>query len=343
MSYPSYYMINAEFAREIWRKLFFISLRLRTTSFGILDQDFDCSFAQFPIVQFFFTYPNATPAIKDLTSYIGLPSGAISQAIDLLEKGSAVKRIPSETDHRVTMVCAEKELLSTREKAISYFRMMTDAFVAAGYVTPEEIAVADDIFVRLAESRTGGELSVMKNPADLSVPGLVKHRFIAPEELRKLPPCVLVMHFVSVLKAPVLVYYYKTSGRMTLGKLRLLDHMFILSELDERPKVKDLADRFHVSSGVASQTLNALSQDGMVERISSPSDRGIIRIRLTQEGLRIRRLTAASYTKFMQNFFSTVEPEKAEMFSHTLDRFLEFLDKEGKEFLLPEPVSVSFN
>ena len=335
-------MISSELAREIWRKLFFISLRLRTTSFGILDQDFDCSFAQFPIVQFFFTYPDAAPAVKDLTSYIGLSSGAISQAIDLLEKSSAVKRIPSKTDHRSTTVRAADELLSTREKSIAHFKTMMDAFVAGGYITQEEIAVADDIFVHLAESRTGGELSVMKNPADLSVPGLVKHRFIAPEELRKLPPCVLVMHFVSVLKAPVLVYYYKTSGRMTLGKLRILDHMFILSEMDERPKVKDLADRFQVSSGVASQTLNALTQDGMVERIPSPTDRGIIRVRLTEQGLRIRRLTAATYTKFMQNFFSAAEPEKVELFSNILSRFLSFLDKEGKAFLLPEPVPVSF-
>ena len=336
-------MINAEFAREIWRKLFFISLRLRTTSFGILDRDFDCSLAQFPIVQFFFTYPEATPAIKDLTSYIGLPSGAVSQAVDGLVREAVLARIPSEKDQRLTLIRATDDLLAVRSKALEHFAKMLEAFKALGYITPEEIAVGDDIFVRLAESRTGGELSVIRKPADLAVPGLLKHRFIDPEQLRKLPPCVLNMHFVTVLKGPALGYYYETSGRMTLGKLRLLDHMFILSEMDERPKVKDLADRFQISSGVASQTLNALSQDGVVERISSQGERGVFRVRLTQEGLRIRRLTAATYTKFMENFFSTVEPEKAVTFSHILDRFLEFLDKEGKAFLLPDPVSVSFN
>lgn len=335
-------MINAEFAREIWRKLFFISGRLRTTSYGILGNDFECSFAQFPIVQFFFTYPDATPAVKDLATYIGFPSGAVSQAVEGLVRASVLKRIPSEEDQRLTLTCATDELLAVRSKAIDYFAKMLEEFESRGYVTPEEIVASDDIFVRLAESRTGGELSAVRNPSDLAMPGLIKHRFIAPDQLKKLPTCILTLHFVTLLKGPTLVYYYKTSGRMTLGKLRLLDQLFRLSEFDERPKVKELADRFQISSGVASQTLNALIHDGVVERISSPMDRGVIRVRLTQEGLRIRRLTAASYTKFMQNFLSTVEPGKAEIFSHILDRFLEFLDKEGKAFLLSESVSASF-
>ena len=343
MNHPPHHTISADFAREVWRKLFFISLRLRTTSFGILDKDFDCSLAQFPIVQFFFTYPKATPAVKDLTSYIGLPSGAVSQAVDGLVREAVLERIPSEKDKRSTLIRATDELLAVRSKALDHFAKMLESFKSLGYITPAEIAVGDELFVRLAESRTGGELSVIRKPADLAVPGLIKHRFIDPEQLRKLPPCVLNMHFVTVLKGPTLAYYYETSGRMTLGKLRLLDHMFILSEFDERPKVKDLAERFRISSGVTAQTLNALIQDGVVERIPSAGDRDVFRVRLTQEGLRIRRLTAATYTKFMENFFSAVEPEKAEMFSHILDRFHVFLDKEGKSFLLPDPVSVSYN
>ena len=334
-------MISADLARDIWRKLFFISWRLRTTSFGVLDKDFDCSFAQFPIVQFFFTYPEATPAIKGLTTYIGLPSGAISQAVDQLEKASVLKRIPSETDRRSKSIRATEDLLAVRRKAIDFFAKMLEVFKSCGYVTAEEVAVADDFFVHLAESRTGGELTVVRNPADLAVPGLVKHSFIAPDQLKKLPPCILSMHFVSLLKIPTLVYYYKTRGRMTLGKLRLLDQLLRLSEFDESPKVKELADRFRVSSCVASQTLNALIQDGVVERIPSPNDSRTVSFRLTQHGLRIRRLTAASYTKFMQNFFSAVEPKKAEMFGHVLDQWLVFLDKEGKAFLLPEPESVT--
>ena len=336
-------MINADFARDIWRKLFSISGLLRTTSYGILGQDFECSFAQFPIIQFFFTYPDATPAVKDLTSYIGFPSGAVSQAVEGLVRNSVLERIPSENDRRSTLIRATDELRAVRNGAIEHFQRMLDAFKAGGYATPEEIALADGIFVRLAESRTGGELTVAKNPADLAVPGLLKHIFINPDRLKALPPWIMTMHFVTVLKGPTVVYYYGTrGGRMTLGKLRILDHLFFLSESGESPSVKDLAARFRISSGVASQTLNAMIQDGVVERISTSMDHRTICVRLTHEGLRIRRLTAASYTKFMQNFFSTVEPEEAETFRHILDQFLVFLDKEGKAFLLPEPVPVAF-
>lgn len=330
-------MISSELARSIWRKLFFIASRLRTTSFGVLDRDFSCSFAQFPIVQFFFTYPDAAPAVKDLTSYTGLPSGAISQAIDLLEKASAVKRVPSEKDRRSTTIRATDELRATREKAIEYFARMLDAFKSGAYVSEEEIAVADGIFVQLAESRTGGENAVIRNYAALSVPGLIKHDFIDREELKKLPTWILTLHFVTCLKLPTILYCYRTPGRMTRGKIRFLDYLFLLSEKEEAPTLKDIADKFRIGTGVASQTLNALIQDGVVERIPSPTDSRIIRIRLTQQGLRMRRQTAASYTNFMQNFFSTIEPEKAEMFSRTLDKFLKFLDREGKAFLLSEP------
>ena len=336
-------MISPESARDIWRKLFSIASRLRTTSFGVLDRDFDCSFAQFPIVQFFFTYPNAAPAMKDLMSYVGLSSGAVSQAVDALVEASILERVPSEKDRRSTMIRATAELLAVRNKAIDYFQGMLDAFQSGGHVTPEEIASADGIFVRLAESRTGGENAVIRNYTDLSVPGLLKHDLIDREHLQKLPIWILTLHFVTCLKLPTILYCYRTPGRMTRGKIRFLDYLFLLSEKEENPTVKDLATRFRISSGVALQTLNALIHDGVLERDLSQTDRQTIRVHLTLEGLRIRRLTAASYTKFMQNFFSAVEPERAEMFNRTLDRFLEFLDKEGKTFLLPESAPVSFN
>ena len=101
--------------------------------------------------------------------------------------------------------------------------------------------------------------------------------------------------------------------------------------------VKDLADAFHVSSGVVSQTLNAMIQDGMVERVASDWDHRVIRIRLAPRGLSLRRRTASTYTRFMQNFFSRIEPEKVVLFDRALDMTFQFLKtKEGKAFLMPE-------
>lgn len=327
-------MIDAELARDIWRKLFSISGRLRNVSYSVLEEMPEWSLAQFPIVQFYFTYPEAIPTVKDLSAYIGLPPGAVSQAVDALVEKNMLVRVPSPDDRRSMTVRVTEELLKVRDGAFRFFQNMLDAFKAGGYATPEEIAVSDEIFVRLAESRTGGELPAIESASDLAVPGLLKNSFINPVKLQALPAWILTFHFVSCLKGPILVYYYGKRGRMTLNKLRFLDHLFLLSEHADNPKVKDLAERFRISSGVVSQTLNAMIQDGIVERVISPSDRGAMRVRLSPQGLKARRLTSAAYTRFMQNFFSTVEPRQVEIFSRTLDRFLEFLNTDGKSFLL---------
>lgn len=328
-------MIDPEFARNIWRKLFFIAAQLRNVSFDVLEKKPDLSLAQFPIVQFFYLYPDATPTMKALASHIGLPSGAVSQAVASLVEDNMLVRVPSPEDHRSFTVHATEELLSVREGAIHFFQTMLDEFIKAGYASPEEIAESDKIFMRLAESRTGGELPAIGSTSDLATPGLVKNCFVDPDRLSSLPVWILTFHFVTCLKGPILVYYYGKRGRMTLNKLRFLDYLFILSEHDVNPKVKDFAERFKISSGVVSQTLNAMIQDGMVERVVSPLDHRVTHVRLTPQGLRSRRLTAAAYTRFMQNFFSTVEPEKMGIFNRTLDRFLEFLNTDGKKFLLP--------
>lgn len=329
-------MINAALAKGIWTKLFDISDLLRNTAFSFPEEDIRVNYAQFPIMQFFFECPDARPAMKELISVVGLSSGAASQAVDSLVEGGYLERVRSEVDHRSNLICTTEKLRTIRAKPVQYFEGMLDVFRQTSGVTPEEMAVAEEIFMRLAESRTGGELAVLKQPSDLSVPGLLKNSLLRREERNTIPVWMLILHFTSNLKGPAQVYYYGKRGRTTLGKLRLMNYLFFLSsKKKEKPMVKDLAARFHLSSGVISQTLNALIQDGMVERIDSTLDHRIIRVQLTQQGLRMRRQCATSYTCFMQNFFSRIEPEKVELFDRILDLTISFLRNEGKRFLLP--------
>ena len=329
-------MINAAFAKGIWTKLFDISDLLRNTACSFLEEDIRVNYAQFPIMQFFFECPDVRPAMKELISVVGLSSGAASQAVDSLVESGYLERVRSEVDHRSNLIRTTEKFRTTRTKPVQYFENMLDAFRRTSGATPEEMAVTEEIFVRLAESRTGGELAVLKQPSDLSVPGLAKNGLLCREDRNAIPVWMLILHFTTNLKGPAQVYYYGKRGRTTLGKLSLMNYLFFLSsEKREKPMVKDLATRFHVSSGVISQTLNALIQDGMVERIDSTLDHRIIRVQLTQQGLRMRRQCATSYTCFMQNFFSRIEPEKVEMFDRILDLSLSFLRNEGKAFLLP--------
>ena len=329
-------MISANDARSFWMRLFYISDILRNTSYGIMDEDVQFSFGEFQIIHFFFECMDVRPAMKELLAATGLSSGAASQAVDSLVKNGFVERIRSEADRRSFLIRATDKLRTFREKPIRHFEKMLDVFRQTTGITPEEMKDVEEIFLRLAQSRTGGELAAMKHPSDLTVPGLVSNDLTCRKELNTLPVWMLILHFTTNLKLPVHLFYYGKRGRTTLGKLRLLNYLFFLSDrLDGGPMVKDLASRFRVSSGVVSQTLNALIQDGMVERVMSPLDHRVMRVRLTPLGLRMRRQTATAYTCFMQNFFSRIEPEKVALFDRVLDMTLHFLRTDGKAFLIP--------
>ena len=329
-------MISSNYARSFWIRLFFIKDILRNTSYGVLEENIQVNFAELPILQFFFEYIESRPAMKDILAVTGLSSGAATQAVNRLVKDGFLERAPSETDRRSTLIRATEKLRSFREKPLRHFEKMLDVFRRTSGATPEEMETAESIFLHLAESRTGGELAVIRQPSDLTVPGVLSNDLSARERLNSLPVWMLLLHFSTNLKIPTMMYYYGRRGRTTLGKLRLMNYLFSLSEQKkEIPMVKDIASRFQVSSGVVSQTLNAMIQDGMVERVPSPLDHRTIGIQLTQQGLRMRRQCAASFTCFMQNFFSQIEPEKIEVFDRILDKTIHFLKTDGREFLMP--------
>ena len=330
------HMISAALARKFWIRLFFIKDILRNTSYGVLEEDFQVNFAELPILQFFFECMDSRPAMKDILAVTGLSSGAATQAVDTLVKDCFLERVPSETDHRSTLIRATDKLRVFREKPLRHFERMLDAFRSTSGITPEEMSIAEEIFLRLTESRTGGELAAIKHPSDLTVPGLVSKDPASREQMSTLPVWMLLLHFSTNLKVPTMIYYYGKRGRTTLGKLRLMNYLFSLSDRkNETPMVKDIALRFHAPSGVVSQTLNSMIQDGMVERVPSPLDSRVIGIRLTQQGLRMRRQCASSYTGFMQKFFSRIDPEKIAVFDRVLDMTLHFLKTDGRAFLIP--------
>ena len=335
-------MINSNYARSFWVRLFDVSDILRNTSYYLLEKNnVQFNFAEFPIVQFFFERPDARPAMKDLLAVTGLSSGAVSQAVDALIRDGLLERVQSEQDRRSYLIQVTEKLREFRKTPLHHFEKMLVALHRSTGMTLEEMTMIEDGFVQLAASRTGGELAVIKQPSDLSVPGLVSHEWNSREYLNTLPVWSLILHFTTNLKIPVMVYYYGKRGRMTLGKLRLLNRLFHISSLkNDTPTVKELAEIFRVSSGVVSQTLNTMIQDGMVERVPLPLDRRLTGVRLTQQGLRMRRQCAASYTSFMQNFLSRIEPEKVALFDRALDMTLQFLKTdEGRAFLMPGETS----
>ena len=321
--------IDKQTAKEVWTKLFLISDILRNTSYSIIDLDY-VNFAQFPIFQFFFECPDATPVMKELITVSGLSSGALSQAVDALVENGYLERISSKMDSRLRIVCATEKLKKLQEIRTCYFGKMMDDFRLVSGVRPEEMCMVKSMFVCLAESRTGGELAAMKQPFDLEKPGLVSVPF---RKLEGLPVWILLLHFTTNLKLPILMHYYGGSGRISLGKLRILNHLFFLScRKMMNPTIAELAARFRCKTGLVSQTVRALSRDELVEQIIFP----VIhdgRVKLTPKGLLVRQMTSESYTQFMMNFFRGIKQDKIALFVRFLDLMLDYLKNDGKAFL----------
>ena len=86
-------MISSEYATAIWLKLFTIANLLSFTAKDLVLDTVDTTFAQFPILQFYFEGPVQPPTVKTLTSVTGMMPGAVSQAVEqLVQQGH--KRIP---------------------------------------------------------------------------------------------------------------------------------------------------------------------------------------------------------------------------------------------------------
>lgn len=330
--------IGKNTAKEIWLKLFLTADMLRNTAFKPIETELRVNYAQFPISLFFLVYPNARPAMKDLLEMTGLSSGAASQAVDAMVEDGLLERVRSETDLRSYSVHVTEKIPALRGRLIRYYETIQDAFLRSGGITPEEFAATKEVFVRLAESRTGGEHAAAKQPSDLAVPGLVSSAFISRESLDDLSVWLLLLLFTANLRSSTSIYFYGKHVRMTLGKIRVMSYLFYLSfRKKEHPSLKDLAERFRTTSSLMAQTLNALMNDGMLERVVEPSDSArTYRVRLTRQGLLMRRRTAASYTDFMLNFFAETDQEKIELFGRVLDRMMQFLQTDGKQYLLSD-------
>ena len=324
--------IDKQTAKEVWTKLFLISDILRNTSYSIIDLDY-INFAQLPIIQFFFECPNVTPVMKELIAVSGLSSGALSQAVSSLVENGYLERISSTSDSRLRMVGATEKLKKLRDKPVHYFGKMQDDFRRFGGVTPEEMRKVKSCFVSLAESRTGGELAEMKQPSDLEKPGLVS---VPLRKLGGLPVWILLLHFTTNLKLPTLIYYYDGSERISLGKLRILNCLFFLSDRKKTsPSITELAARFRCKTGSVSQTVRALNRDEMVEQVVFPVIHNS-RVKLTPKGRNVQRMSSESYTRFMMNFFHRIEPERIAFFMRFLDLMLDYLKTDGKAFLVPD-------
>ena len=123
-------------------------------------------------------------------------------------------------------------------------------------------------------------------------------------------------------------HYTAAPGRTTIGKLRSLNYLFSLHGRKNLPMIKDFADRFTLPSAAVTQTLNALSADGMINRIPGPKDRRVTLIALTEKGERFYSVCTNSFVKYMKAVFDELPQAQIEGFAAVLEEYTKFLSGE---------------
>ena len=104
--------------------------------------------------------------------------------------------------------------------------------------------------------------------------------------------------------------------KITLGKIRIINYLFVRE--GEPPMVKEIAEKFGLTSGAVSQTVDALAADGVVERIPSSVDRRSVHVSLTPFGKEIRKQLEVYLTDVMSGILDEIPEEKQEAFLEVL-------------------------
>jgi DNA-binding MarR family transcriptional regulator len=121
-------------------------------------------------------------------------------------------------------------------------------------------------------------------------------------------------------------------GRMvegcTVGESILL---FVISRhlrLHQRgPKVSELGSLLRVKTPSVTQMINGLEARGLVERGPDPEDRRVVRVRLTEEGLRIMRGAEESLRKEMEGLIARLGEERARMLVELLGEAIQYFEE----------------
>ncbi|GGD93042.1 MarR family winged helix-turn-helix transcriptional regulator [Paenibacillus nasutitermitis] len=89
-------------------------------------------------------------------------------------------------------------------------------------------------------------------------------------------------------------------------------------------KASELSQLLKVTSPTVTQSVNVLEARGLLERSPDPGDRRVVRIKLTEEGLRQTQLSVASMFEGFQELISHIGEERIQQLIELLDDIFEY-------------------
>jgi len=112
-------------------------------------------------------------------------------------------------------------------------------------------------------------------------------------------------------------------GRGTLeqGQIDALEYLVRRDRM-----MSDLAGKLRIDPSSATRAVQRLVKDGLAERFTSPEDRRVVMVRITDAGRRAQRDAAARRALVMQRILSAFGPEDRALLADLLDRFVDAID-----------------
>lgn len=96
--------------------------------------------------------------------------------------------------------------------------------------------------------------------------------------------------------------------------------LFSISHFKDGVSVKDLADKCHITSGGATQQIDALVEQGLLERVESKQDRRVVLIQLTKKA-------KAELKAFKQAQFDEIADAFTELSNEDVAKLIDLLGK----------------
>ena len=125
----------------------------------------------------------------------------------------------------------------------------------------------------------------------------------------------------------------KKLGRMTVHQARIFGHIFSNPDIDVR--IKRLAHDLDVTPAAASQAVDRLVSEGLLDRRSDPTDRRAVVITISEKGRRVLAEVKAESNALLSDIYGEIglTPDEAATFGDVLSRIHEALVRRWGEYI----------
>lgn len=103
-------------------------------------------------------------------------------------------------------------------------------------------------------------------------------------------------------------------------------HLVMIQQItkDGPAAISRIKDSYHVSAPAATQLINALEKNNLIERIPAPNDKRSSLIQLSEHGKDILKQGSKAFEVGLKELADYLGPEDSELFNRILDRIVGF-------------------